>query len=61
MVAFFTIARILFIPALAFCNTRPRHSLPVLIHSDMAFIGLIGGLALTNGYFTNICMICAPK
>lgn len=61
LVAFLTIARILFLPLLAFCHTNPRHSLPILIHSDTIFIALMAGLALTNGYFANIAMICTPR
>uniref|UniRef100_A0A336MAB6 CSON012193 protein n=1 Tax=Culicoides sonorensis TaxID=179676 RepID=A0A336MAB6_CULSO len=61
VVAFLTIARILFIPLLALCNTKPRHSLPVLFHSDSIFILLMSGLAVSNGYLANIAMICAPK
>lgn len=55
-----SIARVIFIPALMFCNAQPRHHLPVYISSDIYYILITIIFALTNGYLCNITFILAP-
>lgn len=61
LVAFFSVLRVIGIPLLLICNANPRQHLPVLIHSDYIYIAIMLVFGLTNGYITNITMICAPK
>ncbi|XKL64840.1 hypothetical protein PGB90_004926 [Kerria lacca] len=58
---FLGLLRIVFIPLIMFCNAEPRHHLPVLINSDLLYIVIIIGLALSNGYLTNLTFIITPK
>lgn len=53
--------RALWIPLFMLCNAQPRESLPVLIHSDVSYIGLMVVFAVSNGYLANMGLICAPK
>lgn len=57
---FLSIARIIFIPALMFCNAQPRHNLPVYIHSDIYYILITIVFAVTNGYLCNLSFILVP-
>lgn len=61
LIAFVTVLRIAFVPALLMCNTNPRHNLPVFIHSDISLIVMMILFSLSNGYIANICLIMAPK
>lgn len=55
-----SIARVIFIPALLFCNAQPRHHLPVYVHNDMYYILITIAFALTNGYLCNLTFVLAP-
>lgn len=55
-----SVARVIFIPALMFCNAQPRHHLPVYIHSDIYYILITIVFAISNGYLCNIAFILAP-
>ncbi|KAI4503602.1 hypothetical protein M0802_001005 [Mischocyttarus mexicanus] len=59
-VMFLSIARIIFIPALMFCNAQPRHNLPVYIHNDIYYILITIIFAVTNGYLCNLSFILVP-
>ncbi|CAK9830277.1 Equilibrative nucleoside transporter 3 [Anthophora retusa] len=59
-VIFLSLARVIFIPALMFCNAQPRHQLPVYIHSDFYYILLTIGFAISNGYLCNLSFILTP-
>ncbi|XP_043492164.1 equilibrative nucleoside transporter 3 [Polistes fuscatus] len=59
-VMFLSIARIIFIPALMFCNAQPRHNLPVYIHSDIYYILITIAFAVTNGYLCNLSFVLVP-
>ncbi|KAK2583117.1 hypothetical protein KPH14_009143 [Odynerus spinipes] len=59
-VMFLSIARIIFVPALMFCNAQPRHNLPVYIHNDIYYILITILFAITNGYLCNLAFILAP-
>ncbi|KZC09006.1 PREDICTED: equilibrative nucleoside transporter 3 [Dufourea novaeangliae] len=52
--------RVIFIPALMFCNAQPRHHLPVYIHNDLYYILLTILFAISNGYLCNLTFILAP-
>lgn len=56
-----SIARIVFIPLIVYCNAQPRAHLPVLIHSDVVYIILSALLGLSNGYIASLCMMYGPK
>ncbi|KAJ1527212.1 hypothetical protein ONE63_008739 [Megalurothrips usitatus] len=56
-----SLARIVFVPLLLYCNAQPRQHLPVYIHSDIIYIAIIILFGFTNGYLVNITMISAPK
>ncbi|ALE14772.1 F22 [Felid gammaherpesvirus 1] len=49
--------RIVLIPLILFCNIHPRHNLPVYFLNPGWFALFIGVLALSNGYFTSLCII----
>lgn len=55
-----SITRVIFIPALMFCNAQPRHNLPVYIHNDIYYILITILFAVTNGYLCNLSFILAP-
>ncbi|XP_018336319.1 equilibrative nucleoside transporter 3 [Agrilus planipennis] len=57
----FNLLRIIFVPLLLFCNAQPRHSLPVLIKEDYHYIIILNLFALTNGYLTNLPVICTSR
>ncbi|KAG8222814.1 hypothetical protein J437_LFUL005020, partial [Ladona fulva] len=57
LVALLSTARVIFIPLLLLCNAQPRHYLPVLINSDIAYISLMIIFALSNGYLANITLV----
>ncbi|KAG7213809.1 hypothetical protein KM043_003025 [Ampulex compressa] len=59
-VMFLSIARVIFIPAIIFCNAQPRHRLPVYIHSDLFYILITITFAVTNGYLCNLAFVLAP-
>ncbi|XP_035742935.1 equilibrative nucleoside transporter 3-like [Vespa mandarinia] len=59
-VIFLSITRIVFIPALMFCNAQPRHHLHVYIHNDIYYICITILFAVTNGYLCNLSFILAP-
>lgn len=60
LVAFFTLLRIVFVPAFLLCNITQKHPLPILIHNDEIFIALMALFAISNGYIANISLIYAP-
>lgn len=60
-IMFLSIARIIFVPALMFCNAQPRHNLPVYIHSDTYYILITILFAISNGYLCNLTFILAPR
>ncbi|XP_012265405.1 equilibrative nucleoside transporter 3 [Athalia rosae] len=60
LVIFLSSVRILFIPAILFCNAQPRHHLPVYITEDIYYITILMGFAFTNGYLCNVVLILAP-
>lgn len=60
LVAGLAILRVIFVPLLLMCNEHPRHSLPVLIHSDLIVIAIISIFAVSNGYLANIAFMSAP-
>jgi len=54
--------RAVFIPFFMFCNFKPeKRTLPVLFGND--YVYCVGGLlmALTNGYFSSLSMMFAPR
>lgn len=53
--------RLAFVPLLMLCNAQPRHYLPVVFDSDVAFVVLIAGLAVSNGYLYSAAMQQLPK
>lgn len=55
------VLRASWIPLFMLCNAQPRESLPVLIDSDVMYIGLMTVFAVSNGYLANLGLICAPK
>lgn len=61
LVAFMSVVRIAFVPAIIVCNAKPRHIFPTLIHADYLFVILMGLFAFSNGYLANIALIWAPK
>jgi len=55
------IARVLFIPFFMFCNVKPlTRSLPVLFGDYVYCVGSIV-MAFTNGYFSSVVMMYAPR
>jgi len=57
----FIVVRMAFVP-LFLCSNSSEHSfLPVLVKHDYTFIAMMVMFALSNGYFTNILLIMAPK
>lgn len=56
-----TVARFAFVPAFLVCNITQKHPLPVLIHSDLIFIVMMGAFAISNGYIANISLMSAPR
>lgn len=54
VVLFLSLVRTVFIPLLMLCNAHPRHYLPVIFDSDVAFVLLMTVFAFTNGY-----LLCA--
>ncbi|XP_066597942.1 equilibrative nucleoside transporter 1 [Prorops nasuta] len=60
LVIFLSALRVLFIPALLFCNAQPRHHLPVYIYHDIYYILITIAFAVSNGYLCNITFILAP-
>ncbi|CAK9820988.1 Equilibrative nucleoside transporter 3 [Anthophora plagiata] len=56
-VIFLSLTRVIFIPALMFCNAQPRRQLPVYIHSDFYYILLTIAFAISNGYLCNLSFI----
>ena len=55
-----TIARLVFIPLLLFCNINSKRIPTVFYHDSIPIIINIL-LALTNGYFFSLAVIYAPK
>ncbi|XP_012142098.1 equilibrative nucleoside transporter 1 [Megachile rotundata] len=55
-----SLARVIFIPALMFCNAQPRHHLPVYINNDFYYILLTIVFAISNGYLCNLTFILIP-
>ncbi|KAM7351686.1 equilibrative nucleoside transporter 1 [Cochliomyia hominivorax] len=55
------ILRILYVPFLLCSNSNLHIFLPILVHSDVAFIIMIITFAFSNGYLTNILLIMAPR
>jgi len=59
----FSVLRLVFVPLFIFCNINPsdRVNSKVLFHSDLVFFFINLAFSLSNGYITNICMMCTPK
>ena len=55
-----SLMRVIFVPALLFCNAQPRHHLPVYIHNDLYYILITVAFAVTNGYLCNLTFILTP-
>ena len=55
-----SLMRVIFVPALLFCNAQPRHHLPVYIHNDLYYILITIAFAVTNGYLCNLTFILTP-
>ncbi|KAK8778695.1 hypothetical protein V5799_019959 [Amblyomma americanum] len=54
VVLFLSLARTVFIPLFMLCNAHPRHYLPVIFDSDVAFVLLMATFSFSNGY-----LLCA--
>ena len=63
VLVFFSIARILFIPAFLLCNVviRKSHPLPVWFSSDVWPIVFMALFSFTNGYIVSLCMMKGPE
>ncbi|XP_029032918.1 equilibrative nucleoside transporter 1 [Osmia bicornis bicornis] len=59
-VIFLSLIRVIFIPALMFCNAQPRYNLPVYIHNDFYYILITIAFAISNGYLCNLTFILIP-
>nr|XP_016944869.1 equilibrative nucleoside transporter 3 [Drosophila suzukii] len=57
----FTVVRMAFVPFFLCSNSSEHNFLPVLVKHDYSFIAMMVLFALSNGYFTNILLIMAPK
>ncbi|XP_076174524.1 equilibrative nucleoside transporter 1 isoform X2 [Ptiloglossa arizonensis] len=55
-----SLMRVIFVPALIFCNIQPRHHLPVYIHNDFCYILITIAFAISNGYLCNLTFILTP-
>ncbi|XP_043262461.1 equilibrative nucleoside transporter 3 [Colletes gigas] len=55
-----SLMRVIFVPALIFCNAQPRHHLPVYIHNDIYYILITIVFAISNGYLYNLTFILTP-
>ncbi|KAH8027071.1 hypothetical protein HPB51_002016 [Rhipicephalus microplus] len=60
-VLWLTLARTVFVPLFMLCNAHPRHYLPVVLDSDVAFIALMTVFAFTNGYLLSASMMQASR
>ncbi|KAL1436789.1 hypothetical protein MTO96_049330 [Rhipicephalus appendiculatus] len=60
-VLWLTVARTVFIPLFMLCNAHPRHYLPVVLDSDVAFIALMTVFAFSNGYLLSASMMQASR
>ncbi|KAH6926363.1 hypothetical protein HPB50_017543 [Hyalomma asiaticum] len=60
-VLWLTLARTVFIPLFMLCNAHPRHYLPVLLNSDVAFVVLMTVFAFSNGYLLSAAMMQSSR
>ncbi|XP_053978971.1 equilibrative nucleoside transporter 3 [Hylaeus anthracinus] len=59
-VVLLSVMRVIFVPALIFCNAQPRHHLPVYIYKDVYYILITIMFAISNGYLCNLTFILTP-
>ncbi|XP_017470402.1 PREDICTED: equilibrative nucleoside transporter 1 isoform X2 [Rhagoletis zephyria] len=56
-----TVIRLLYVPLFLCANSNVHYFLPILVHTDAAFMIMIITFGITNGYLANICLIMAPR
>lgn len=57
-----TVTRLLFLPFFLLCNYQSNErTLPVVFTSDLAYITGVVLLGLSNGYFSSLAMMYAPR
>lgn len=57
LVLVLSLARTVFVPLFMLCNAQPRHHLPVVFDSDVAFVALMTTLSFTNGYLLSASLM----
>ncbi|XP_017131906.1 equilibrative nucleoside transporter 2 [Drosophila elegans] len=57
----FIVIRMAFVPFFLCSNSSEHNFLPILVKHDYSFIAMMVMFALSNGYFTNILLIMAPR
>lgn len=57
LVLVLSLARTVFVPLLMLCNAQPRRHLPVVFHSDVAFVVFMTAFSFTNGYLLSASLM----